>query len=143
MRKSQVYFPLVLLIICALALVNSLKLPFRTGLMVWLVLVAMIPMLVAQILIEISDKRKKSITDPSDARRYLVAGAWILIALPMVYLMGFMVTVLIYNFLYLKVNGEKLWFSITISVLLTATVYIAFELALGLSLYKGIFFSEI
>ena len=141
--KPHTRFALTILIILAVFLAISLQYKFRTGLMVWIVLSITILLLAAQIWRETAGGEKNKAAVPKYTREYLVGAGWIVIILPMVFLFGFLITVFLYSFAYLKVHNEKWLLCISLSIILTAIIYGVFEVALGISLYKGLLLSAI
>ncbi|MFC2059600.1 tripartite tricarboxylate transporter TctB family protein [Chloroflexota bacterium] len=141
--KAGTYFPLTMLIIGVILLAISAQYPLRTGLVVWIVLSLMIILLVVEILKEVVWKRGNTGAIPKDIPQYLVGAAWIASILPMVYLVGLVMTTFLYTFVYLKFHGERWLLTIAVSLGITAIIYGVFELALEVPLYKGLLLSLI
>ncbi len=71
-------------------------------------------------------------------RGYLIAGAWVTGFLLIIYLLGFLVAIPSFIIAYMKSHGTRWLVAITSAILTTVLIYVLFELALGVILYRGL-----
>ena len=77
-------------------------------------------------------------------RRLLASFAWITGFLLVSFLAGFHIGIISFMTASLKIRGGVGWFkSIGVSITVWGLVYVMFEVAMGFSLFKGLFFGEI
>ncbi|MFC1893793.1 tripartite tricarboxylate transporter TctB family protein [Chloroflexota bacterium] len=68
-------------------------------------------------------------------------GAWLVGFALFIYLLGFLIAVPLYTLFYMKQRGSRWLGAFVTAVLFTAIIYIVFEVALGVILYKGVLFA--
>jgi hypothetical protein len=71
---------------------------------------------------------------------YIRDGAWLVGFVLVIYFAGFLVAMPVYTLAYTRLNGTKWWVAITLAVIVTLSIYLSFERAVGLNLYRGMFF---
>ena len=74
-------------------------------------------------------------------RGYLLAGAWVVGFFLGIYLVGFVIAIPVFVLFYMKSHGTRWLVAITFAALTTVLIYGVFEFALGVDLYRGLFFS--
>ena len=80
--------------------------------------------------------------EPLD-RRLLVSIGWITGFLLVSFLGGFHIGIIAYMTAFLKIRGGVGWFkSVGVSIAVWGFIYVMFEVAMGFSLFKGLFFGE-
>jgi len=62
---------------------------------------------------------------------------WILVILPMIYFLGFLISIPLYLFIYLKSQGEKWSFCLIMTAIVGICFYFIFVVALELVFYEG------
>jgi len=145
---GRLIFAVALFVVLILFLVATLS--FRSMRDKTFPLIAIIPaliLLVYQILKEVLSFRceKGSIGEETKerSRRYFGVGIWMVLTLLMFWLIGFLGTVLLLPFIYLRYNQEGWFLSIALPLGCGIFFYTLFSLALGLRLYQGFLFSNI
>ena len=92
------------------------------------------------------DKSKATVTEdktPGEQkaearlREYLPMGAWLGGMSLAIYLVGFVITIPLFVFAYMKSHGIGWLAAIIYATLITVVIYGTFELALGVTLYRG------
>lgn len=147
--RSRVWFPALILVVLLVLVVNG-SLELSTGSMVfpWVVGAFGSILLVGQIVREVRGTQQGAFgEEPGRAsfnlRTYLLGIAWLLAILPMVYLLGFFVTIPLYIFLCLKLLGEKWLLCLILTSLVGVFFYFGFVVALKVPFYEGLLFSYI
>lgn len=116
--------------------------PFQASLFPYLVCLPVTVLLVIQVIREFREKSLPQATSTSEAgveRCQLIAETgWLLAFLPLLYLMGFSVTIPVYTFLYLKFHHRSWSLAIILSLLLGVAIYTFFVIGLKMPLYEGI-----
>ncbi len=80
-------------------------------------------------------------TIPREWLRYLTGVGWLAGFSLAIYLMGFVISTIIFCLAYMRLHKVRWLIAITSTILMTAFVYGLFELALGIQLYRGLLFS--
>ena len=80
------------------------------------------------------------IVSGSEWRRILLALTWLTGFILIVFLIGFIVAIPIFVAAYMKTHGTKWFTAITFAVISTAFMYGVFEIAMKVTLYRGILF---
>lgn len=70
--------------------------------------------------------------------RYLVSGAWVLGFVAVVYCLGFLAGIALYCFAYSKSYGSAWVAALTLAVFASLSVYVVFDVLLGVKLYNGL-----
>ena len=153
MKGSTIFAGLILLFLVFLLLV-SLSYSPELALLPWisisLATVFVVVQLVKEVLAEPIGEEKASNTLKFGEwiarvrgidRCYPITLGWIVGFLISIFLLGFLVAIPIFAFLYLKLHGESWRLSIGLSVLAVGIIYCGFVMALKVSLYKGFLFS--
>lgn len=69
---------------------------------------------------------------------YLVSGAWVFGFVVLVYFGGFLPGIIVYCFSYAKVHGASWARALLLAVSVSLSVYLVFEVLLGVKLYGGL-----
>jgi len=139
--RLRTLFPLGILVFVAILLALSLQYELEAALFPWVFGSITLFMLVGQIWREVAArKRENGVVGSTELRPYVVGIAWVVGILPTVYLLGFLVGLPLYCFLYFKLHGQKWLPSIGLSLLVAAVIYGGFIVGLGFSFYKGLLF---
>jgi len=80
-------------------------------------------------------------TGMRESAKYAWRTAWLVAILPMTYVLGFLLTIPLYTFLSMKLNGEKWLLSIVLTAVVGAFFYVVFSLAMEVRFYEGLLFS--
>ena len=146
--RGRIWFPAVILIIVLGLLVNGwIELSAKSMLFPWWLGGALSILLTVQLVRELRETRRKAIEGKAEEagfkrwRTYLPPMAWLLAILPMIYLLGYLVTVPLYTFLVLKFHGERWLLSFLIASAAGVFLYVAFSLLLKVPFYEGLLFS--
>ncbi len=125
---------------------QTIAFPFNARLFPILTISFMLILLIVQIIREVSVLRRKEAAKGEEVeklgREHLVIGAWFGGTLLILWLFGFMATVIILPFIYLRVYRERWLLSITVPLGAGIFFYSIFQMALGVSLYPGFIFSK-
>ena len=141
--RARTLFPIGLLAFVALLLGLSSQYQFKAALFPWLFGSITALLLGVQIWREIAAARKTEtakVAGPKEIRPFVMGIAWLVGILPMIYLLGFLVGLPIYCFLYFKLHGQKWLRSTVLTLLITAVIYGGFIIGLKVPLYKGLLF---
>jgi len=85
-------------------------------------------------------KPQEQIEIPSKPIRLASTMAWVAGVCLLSYLVGFLLAIPLFSFLYLKARGRG-WLTATVfSVIVTASVYVIFEIGFKFYLYRGLLF---
>lgn len=145
--RTRVWFPAVIFILfLGLIVQGSLELSTDAMLFPYILGAFGLALLAGQIVREARGARQAaSEEEPGRASfnlgTYLPSIAWLLAILPMIYLVGYLITVPLYMFLYLKLHGERWPLCIAVTLLVSLVLYFAFIVALGIPFYEGLLFS--
>lgn len=145
--RTRVWFPAVIFILfLGLIVQGSLELSTDAMLFPYILGAFGLALLTGQIVREARGARQAaSEEEPGRASfnlgTYLPGIAWLLAILPMIYLVGYLITVPLYMFLYLKLHGERWPLCIAVTLLVSLVLYFAFIVALGIPFYEGLLFS--
>ena len=144
--RSRIWFPTLILIIFLVLVVNgSLELSRAAMVFPWALGALGAVLLLWEIVKEVRGTRKGASVEAQDAGStqlltHLGRIAWLLAILPMLYLLGFLITLPLHTFLTLKFNGEKWLLSIVISGAVGAFFYFVFALGVKVPFYEGLLF---
>lgn len=147
MRRGGLIFGTILLLITIMMLIATMAYPFTSKLFPLIALSAALILLIIQIIREVSILKEKKLTKRGKAEglspKHLATWAWLAGTLIMLWVLGFMGTVVLFPFLYLRVHRENWLISITLPLGCGVFFYTLFGLALSMPLYPGILFSKI
>lgn len=142
MISGSLIFTVVLFLISVLLLISTMSYPPKARLFPLITLSVAIVLLIVQIVREIlalkgveSFKNEKI---ESFSRKHLTIGLWLFGTVVMLWVIGFMGTVILLPFLYLRFQRESWLLSISISLGCGIFFYGVFGWALHMSLYPGI-----
>ena len=147
---SKLLLPGFILIFFVVLLVKgSLELSIDAMLFPWVTGVFGSILLLWEIRKEIRESRegtsKKIGPDKSSGRfkNYLSGFAWVTAIFPLIYLLGFIMAIPLFLFLYLKSQGERWMLCLSVALLGEIIFYLAFVVMLRVHFYEGLLFSYI
>ena len=147
MRRSSIIFAVVVLAILIIVAVLSLGLPYKGRLFPLIAVIPISALVVVQVIREVRAKtsaEKIPQEEQPDGEPLLgnriSAAVWIVALLPVIYLFGFLAGFPLYTFLYLKLHRQSWSLSIIIPVVMLTVIYVGFNVALNMPLYKGLVF---
>jgi len=143
----EIVFSSVTLLIMAILIVMSIGYPPTARLFPLIVIIPTTILLTMELIKAIHPKRgkvavyKAEISDmKTPVPLNLRAPIWIGSFLLSIYILGYLVGIVLFSLLYLKINGEKWSTSIIYVVGIIALLYGCFELGLDTQLYEGLLF---
>ena len=143
MKREKLIFAVVLLLIAMILLKATMAYPLRSRLFPLITLLAVIILLAIQIVREARPLSER-LTGQSETRAFrlrdLAIWGWLGGTLIMLWVLGFMGTVVLLPFLYLRFHRESWLISITLPLGCALFLYTLFGLLLGMPLYWGILF---
>lgn len=125
----------------------SLSYPFEARLFPWVIGIPATILMFIQLLKEVSHQRHATQEEGlsgqkgGDSRAYAITIAWMAGFLAMLYVLGFLVCIPLFLFLYLKTNGHGWFQSLGLAAGMIMFIYGIFSLVMNMSLYPGILFS--
>jgi hypothetical protein len=141
-------FSTAILIFLLGIVIYSFKYPFEARLFPWVVGIPAALVMLVQTLTEFSGKESAtqeegdlSEQEGSDPRAYASIIAWMIGFLIMIYVLGFLVGIPLFVFLYLKTKGLGWFRSLALAVGLIIAIYGIFFLGMEMRLYPGLIFS--
>lgn len=147
MKQGSLIFAVVLLLLTGGLVIVTMAYPLRSKLFPLIALGVALILLVIQVFHEFSALKQR---DPSEEREvknlrseHWAIWVWLMGTLMLLWIFGFMGTVVLFPFLYLRFHQERWLISITIPVGCGVFFYTLFGLALDMPLYPGILFSII
>jgi hypothetical protein len=147
MKRDSLIFAVILLLITIILLKATMAYPLRSKLFPLIALVTVLILLIIQIFREVAGLKEKEpvekIKDKNFRSKNLAIWSWLLGTLIMLWILGFMGTVVLLPFLYLRFHRESWLISITLPLGCGIFFYTLFGLALSMPLYPGILFSKI
>ena len=141
MRRGNLFFAVLLLLISILILKATLSYPFKAKLFPLIVLVPVLILLIIQIIREVFTLREKGVTEEKKGEdfstKHLTIWIWMAGAVLMLWVLGFMGTVILLPFVYLRFKKEGWLLSITFSIGCGIFFYGLFGYLLKMPLYPG------
>jgi hypothetical protein len=147
MVRGSLAFTTILFVISILFMIATMSYPHKAKLFPLLTLLVALILLIIQIIREVLPLKgvealRKGKTE-SFNRRHLAIGAWLLGTVVMLWVLGFMGTVILLPFLYLRFQKESWLLSILLSLGGGFFFYGLFGWGLNMSLYPGVLFPKI
>jgi len=155
MRIGTLFDGVILLLLLAL-LVISVDFDFKQGLFPWVFILGTMGVTAIDMAREARTRDKEQEKRVDDLRLgewlvglregqrgYLLAVAWIVGFLLMLYALGFIVTIPVFTILYLKLHGESWLVSGIVAASLMAVIYGVLVTGLKFPLYEGVIFRYI
>ncbi len=148
MRRGSLIFTVALFLVSVLLLKATLAYSFKAKLFPLITLVLVLILLIIQILREASVVFKERVlTEGENADnfniKHLTIWVWVMGTVLMLWVLGFMGTVIFFPFFYLRFKSENWLVSITFALGCGLFFYGIFGLGLKLPLYPGMIFSKI
>jgi len=144
MIQGSLIFNAILLIISVILLIATMDYPHKAQLFPLLTLVLAMILLIVQIIRETLDFKRAEIDKNRKLEsfniKHLTIAAWLLGTVVMLWISGFMGTVIILPFLYLRFQKESWLLSILLAVGCGFFFYGLFGWGLNMSLYPGVLF---
>ncbi|MDI6755791.1 MAG: tripartite tricarboxylate transporter TctB family protein [Thermodesulfobacteriota bacterium] len=147
MLRGRFIFTLALFIISVISLIFTLAYPYKSRIFPLIALSTALFLLVIEIVKEFSTAREKGGVEKEEAEsfgpKHLAIWAWMVGTVLMLWILGFMGTVVLLPFLYLRFQRESWLLSITISIGCLVFFYGLFNVGLKMPLYPGLLYSKI
>jgi len=151
MKRSQLAFIIIFLVILAALFYITLDYPKRARNLPLLVIALAMIFLVRQLFKELSrGKRSAAVVndqaapdDPGEAEnpiKYLIILGWLIGLVLLIWLLGFLIAFPLFILLYIKLNGEKWIWALGVSISFFIVVYVGFGILLEIPLYEGLLF---
>ncbi len=147
MMRLTFVFTAGLLAFLIVIVLYSLSYPFEARLFPWVIGIPATILMLIQLIREVSHQRHVTQEEgPSEhkggnSQAYGIIIAWMAGFLAMSYVLGFLVCIPLFLFLYLKTNGHGWFQSLGLAVGMIVFIYGIFSLVMNMSLYPGILFS--
>ena len=148
-RRSSLIFAIALFIFFVILLISTINYPTKAKIFPLIVISISLILLGVRILPQevLTLKQKGEVVEATEAsalrRRYLVVGIWLTLTLAMLWIFGFLATVILLPFLYLRRHGERWLLCISLPFGSGVFFYVLFALILKMPLYKGLLFLTI
>ena len=144
--RASTWLPVAILAFFAALLIHDSLESLRGMLFPWLIGGIGSVLIVWQIVREVKERRQEAPGEEPERASFNLGAtlsgiAWLLAILPMIYLLGFLVTTPLYIFLCLKFRGEKWLLSLIITLIAGTFLYFGLVVALKVPFYKGLLFS--
>jgi hypothetical protein len=147
MKRGSLIFAVVLLLITVGLVIVTMAYPLRSKLFPLIALSVALILLVIQVFHEFSALKQTGPSEKTEVKNLRSENwaiwFWLVGTLILLWIFGFMVTVVLLPFLYLRFYKERWLISITIPFGCGVFFYTLFGLALDMPLYPGILFSII
>lgn len=141
MRRGNLIFTIALLLVSILLLRATLAYPFKAKLFPLIILITVLILLMIQIVREVVALRVKGATEKKRAdsfrSKHLTILFWMVGTVLMLWVLGFMGTVILLPFLYLRFEKESWLLSISLSIGCGVFFYGLFGYLLRMPLYPG------
>lgn len=146
--RWNLIFAAVLFVILVFLLIETLGYPTKAKAFPLIAIVAALLLLSSEILRQaFALKRKKEAAKSEGGgelrRKYLAVGMWMSLTLVILWFLGFMATVILLPFLYLRRQGESWLLSIGLALGSGIFFYVLFAWALRMPLYQGLLLLKI
>ena len=142
MRRGNLFFAVFLLLVSLLILRATWTYPFKAKLFPLITLLPVLILLMIQIIRDISALKEKRTAEgkkkESFDTKHLTIWSWMVGTALMLWVLGFMGTVVLLPFLYLRFQRESWLLSITLSLGCGVFFYVLFDLFLRMTLYPGL-----
>lgn len=144
MIKGNFIFTIVLLIFSIVLFIATLGYPWKAMVFPLIAISTALILLLIQTGKDILFLKKEKMTEKEEGKKetlgykHLVIGLWMVGIVMILWIVGFMATVIVLPFLYLKLNKESWKLSIVLSFCCGVFFYLLFGLALKMPLYPGI-----
>lgn len=147
MRRGNLIFTIALFLVSILLLRATLPYPFKAKLFPLIILITVLILLMIQIIREVFALREKGATEGEKGdgfrAKHLTILIWMAGTVLMLWVLGFMGTVILLPFLYLRFEKESWLLSITLSLGCGVFFYGLFGYFLKMPLYPGMVFEKI
>jgi len=141
MRRGNLLFTAALFLVSLLLLKATLAYPFKAKLFPLIVLTTVLVLFVIQMIRESLACREKGAPESGRGDRlqakHLIIAAWLAATVLMLWVLGFMGTVILLPFFYLRLEKESWLLSVTLSLGCGVFFYGLFGILLKLPLYPG------
>jgi hypothetical protein len=153
MKKLHIAFIIALLLALSVFFVDALGYPNRARVLPMIIIILAVILLIGQLgkTLRTGDSAGSEndisieAADASTPKRHpltpLLVPAWIALLALFVWLLGLVIALPLFTFMYIKMQGERWMWAISLSLLMLAVVYIGFGYLLGVVLYEGLIFS--
>ncbi len=152
--KGNFYFLIVIMAIMLLVIILSLRMEYYTSKLLPLLMgsivfvlgtIGLVQEILARDKPEVTISQAKMTVEVEDKvkagfRAYLPVGSWVLGVALAIYLVGFLITIPVFIFTYMKSHGVRWIIAIIFTVVTTGIIYGGFEVLLRVELYRGLHF---
>jgi hypothetical protein len=146
MRRGNLIFALAIFLVSILLLIATLNYPFKAKVFPLIILTTVLILLVIQIFREAFALREKGAAEgkkgDSFRTKHLPIWIWMASTVLMLWVLGFMGTVILLPFLYLRFKKESWLLSISLSIGCGVFFYGLFGYLLKMPLYPGMIFEN-
>jgi len=140
MTRGSLLFALALFVVSIVLFVSTLAYPFKAKLFPLIALIAALLLLTVEIIQELL-RHKKGVKRKEKGERldskHIVIWVWIAATAVILWVFGFMGTVILLPFLYLRFQRESWFLSISLSLGCGIFFYVLFSVFLKMPLYPG------
>jgi len=152
MKKYNIFFLIGLLLILGAGLIVSMGYPARARYFPVIVIIFCSILVSAELIKEIrkmyvftAENRKDEPGPPvaetdRDKMSLVAAVSWIAGLALMIWILGFIIALPLFTFIYVKLNGEMWRWAALLSAAMLAIVYVCFVVLLKMPLYEGLVF---
>jgi small-conductance mechanosensitive channel len=141
--KPGSYFIILVMAVSLAVILGALSLEFKSIRVLPMVIGGIVFSLAAISLVRdlLSKKETRGPEEEKSLRTYWPTAAWIASFALAIYLLGFLIAIPLFILSYLKSKGRGWLGCIIVAGITTGLIYLAFEFALQVKLYRGLLFS--
>lgn len=143
----KAWFPSLIFIVLVFLLIHgSLRLSRDSMIFPWVVGVVCLALLASEMIKDVKKAAREEAQEKGDSaysRSMLPSLIWLVAVLPILYLLGYFVTIPLYTFVSLKLFHERWHTCLLLTALVVILFYVIFVVALEVPFYTGIVFSWI
>ncbi|MFC2059656.1 tripartite tricarboxylate transporter TctB family protein [Chloroflexota bacterium] len=145
--KGHVYFLLAILLLgiasIYLALQISAFIPtyqFKAQLLPVVFGIVLVILSVVGLVVELKKKAAKETKAPKEVTTIIIAAAWLIGFVVLIFLIGFVLAALLFGGAYFKLHNRGWIGSIAFGLVMGIFTYVVFDLLLGVDLYQGVIY---
>jgi hypothetical protein len=142
MPRGKTLFTFFLTLVSLSLLIVTLKLPFKARVFPMIAILTALGLLSVQLFIDTLGARRSEVATSKKGRtlgrKHLSIGAWMAALLLMLWIIGFMGTVILLPFLYLRLHRETWLLSVSLSLGCGVFFYVLFGVVVSMPLYPGL-----
>ena len=143
MITGSFFFTLALFLVSAVLFIATQSFPWKAKIFPLIAISTALILLAVQIVLDIKASREEGLSGKENQKgkqlgpRHLSIGLWMVATMLMLWIAGFMATVVLLPFLYLRLHKESWKLSVVLSAGCGLFFYLLFGLALKMPLYPG------